>query len=63
MDYIVGGKNKIYMRIKKIKNLNTGKINADVSRISCRDYDDPNKNKNIGRIIPQVTKEYTIIPG
>jgi uncharacterized repeat protein (TIGR03833 family) len=61
MDYIVGGKNKIYMRIKKIKNLNTGKINADVSRISCRDYDDPNKNKNIGRIIPQVGDKVIII--
>jgi uncharacterized repeat protein (TIGR03833 family) len=61
MDYIVGGKTKTYMRIKKVKDINTGKITADVSRISCRDYDDPKKNKNIGRIMPQVGDKVIII--
>lgn len=45
MDYIVGGKTKTYMRIKKVKDLNTGKTTAEVSRISCSDYDDPKKIK------------------
>jgi len=61
MDYIVkGGNNKTYMRIKKTKG-DTGKISAVVSRISCKDYDDPKKNKNIGRVIPQVGDKVVII--
>lgn len=62
MDYIVkGGNNTTYMRIKKKKNKKTGKISADVSRISCKDYDDPKKNPNIGRVIPYVGDKVIII--
>ena len=63
MDYItVGGNgNKTYMRIKKKKNKKTGAVSAEVSRISCKDYDDPIKNKNIGRIMPSVGDKVIII--
>lgn len=60
MDYITGGSKKIYMRIKKKKN-KSGKISADVSRISCQEYDDPKKNKSLGRIIPKVNDKVIII--
>lgn len=62
MDYITGGENKRYYRIKKKKNIKKGdNIKADVSRISCKDYDDPLKNMNIGRIMPRVGDKVIII--
>jgi uncharacterized repeat protein (TIGR03833 family) len=67
MDYITGGKsNKRYFRIKK-NTKHTQKNNkkitdtATVSRISCKDYDDPKKNKTIGRIMPRVGDKVIII--
>lgn len=61
MDYISGGgrKRKTYYRIKK--NKGKTKHKATVSRISCKDYDDPKKNKKIGRIVPKVGDSVTII--
>lgn len=61
MDYIVGGKKKTYMRIKKKKNKNTGAVSAEVSRISCKDYNDPMNNPKMGRIIPRVGDKVIII--
>jgi uncharacterized repeat protein (TIGR03833 family) len=55
-----GGKKKRYFKITKNKTKN-GKISAKVSRISCQKYDDPQKNTNIGRIMPQVGDKVTII--
>lgn len=57
MDYIVGGR---YYRIKKKKKCN-GPIKADVSRISCKEYDDPSKNKNIGKVAPQIGDKVIVI--
>jgi uncharacterized repeat protein (TIGR03833 family) len=62
MDYIVGGKDKRYYRIKKKKDLQKDSvIKADVSRISCKDYDDPKKNPNIGRVMPHIGDKVIII--
>ena len=56
-----GGRSRYY-RIKRKKKENyNGKIVADVSRIKCSEYDDPRKNKNIGRIIPKVGENVIII--
>lgn len=56
-----GGKNKRYFKIKKKKNKNTGKVSGEVSRISCAEYDDPQKNPNIGRFKPNTGDKVTII--
>lgn len=64
MDYITGGgKNKRYYRIKKKKNPTgpNGKTKADVTRISCEEYNDPRKNPNIGRFMPRIGDEVIII--
>ena len=60
MDYIIGGNKNTYMRIKK-KRYVDGDIKAEVSRISCKDYDDPKKNPNIGRVMPCVGDKVIII--
>ena len=64
MDYITGGRNKKkrYYRIKKNKKC-VGKSthNATVTRISCEDFDDPSKNKTIGRVMPRIGDTVIII--
>lgn len=55
-----GGKNKRYYSIKKMKD-KKGNTYGKVSRISCKNYDDPKKNTTIGRIMPKVGDKVTII--
>jgi uncharacterized repeat protein (TIGR03833 family) len=63
MDFVViGGGRHRYYRIKKRKKENrNGNVVADVSRIKCAEYDDPRKNKNIGRIMPKIGDNVIII--
>ena len=56
-----GGKHKRYFKIKKKKDKKTGAVYGEVSRISCAEYDDPQKNPNIGRVKPKVGAKVTII--
>ena len=60
LTYITGGKNARYYRIKKHKN-SAGNIVGDVSRISCQEYDDSNKNIELGRHKPSVGDKVIII--
>jgi uncharacterized repeat protein (TIGR03833 family) len=64
MDYqIITGGNSRYYRIKRKKthlSKNTT-TKADVSRISCAEYDNPKTNPNIGRIIPKKKDKVVII--
>ena len=60
--YIGGVKKKYYYRIKKLKNRNKiDNKNAEVSRISCKEYDDNTKNKNLGKIKPKIGSKVIII--
>jgi uncharacterized repeat protein (TIGR03833 family) len=53
----IGGR-KSKKKSKKESNISQS---ATVSRISCEEYDDPQKNKNIGRIMPRIGDMVIII--
>lgn len=67
--YYTGGtmKNRYYYKIqnisKKKEKSNTSQYQSDrkVSRISCQEYDDSTKNKNLGKIKPNIGSKVTII--
>jgi uncharacterized repeat protein (TIGR03833 family) len=63
--YITGGdthtNTKRYYQIKKNNTKKTGDPNGIVKRISCQEYDDRTKNKELGKIKPQVGSEVIII--
>ena len=74
--YVGGGnKNRYYYKIKKpdnpkkSKNPKTSKntkkniinVKAEVSRISCKEYDDRTKNKNLGKVKPNIGSKVIII--
>jgi uncharacterized repeat protein (TIGR03833 family) len=50
-----------YYRISTKKGVSNSTNKATVSRISCAEYDDPTKNKNIGRTMPKLKDTVIII--
>jgi uncharacterized repeat protein (TIGR03833 family) len=60
-----GGRRKSKKKSKKKKSISKNNDNitqsATVSRISCAEYDDPTKNKNIGRTMPKLKDTVIII--
>lgn len=59
--YMTGGSNNRFFKIQKKKNKKTGKIYGEVSRISCSEYNDNNKNIKLGLIKPKVGDNVMII--
>ena len=59
--YITGGKKKRFFRIKKNKNKKTGEVSGEVTRISCKEYDDSKTNTMLGKIKPNVGDKVVII--
>ena len=55
-----GGKKHRFFKIKKKKNKKTGDVYGEVSRISCAEYDNPQKN-SIGLIKPKIGNKVIII--
>ena len=61
LTYITGGgKNTRYYKIKKNKDA-AGHNVGEVSRISCQEYDDSNKNVDLGRHKPNIGDKVIII--
>ena len=65
--FYTGGnrKNTYYYKIKNITKKNDkykkDKKEVKVSRISCQEYDDSKKNKNLGKVKPNIGSKVIII--